>query len=1000
MQPPPSYKELESEILLLEKKLSARKNIEKIIRDSEIRFRQLYENAPLACLSLDEQGNFLEVNETWLCMSGYEKDEIIGKNFGDFLAPEQRVCFTENFLRFRAAGEISGPEFTMRTKNGESIPLVFKGKIGKDEKGNFCRAHCILYTDSPQKQTEKENRRQSGGPGRNPELCEQLKELKCLFSISRLIDRPEAAPENVFPKITEIIRSGWQYPHDTCVRILFDQSEFRSVNYRKTPWRQTGDIIVYDRKTGMVEVSYLKEYPKKAEGPFLQEERILIDTIANRLGIHIQRKKAEKDLKESRERLSLALEAADDGIWDWNLLTDEVYFSPRCFTMLGYETDEAGAGFQTWEKLLHPEDRDIFLKRMKKHISGREQKWESEFRLRNKKGKWQWIMSRGRVMERDEAGLPLRMLGTHRDISLRKEQEEMQQIAHYELEDRIARRTIDLVKVNRSLLSEIRVRRQAEKRLAESEHYLNNVLDTMQAGVLIIDEESHIICDVNRYASRMIGLKKEEIIGRVCFRFLCSSKECECPVRDTDTVVENAERILLTAGGRHIPVLKSVSRIQREHQHFLVESFIDIRELKALLKEQEMDIHTARNILHLNNGDIPPLRHISDSYRLLCRVIALPCHKEGGDHFFLYTRQTECGPDKSVFSLKDQSGHNVGCLLRSILTDMLHLEILKKNPDASVPETLSMLNDRIVRDAFFGRSDFVTAIIGEIRHENLMMEYMLCGHSHFLLVREGNIFEIPEKNSEKAKNMPVGALDGIVFASDHLQLCCGDILLLYTDGLSEDLLRLKNLETADIVRQILTDEPEIPLGEMLPKILREVSAQIGKKIDPSGINLTGDDITLFGLEIENCSDYAQEIWQPEDLSGLQVCIDRFYQKQEKEWERRGFENPCRLRLVLAESAVNAWKHGNGSDPRRKITVRCRYKDNFLLEIEDEGQGFDPEKIPNPAYGACILKTHGRGLMMIRCYADCISFNSKGNCITAVFDKKGKINTSGDAYKAE
>ncbi len=828
------------------------------------------------------------------------------------------------------------------------------------------------------------------------ELHERLKELYCLFSISGLIDRPEASPETVFPRITDIIRSGWQYPENTCVRIHYDQHEYKTSNYCQSPWRQSADLMVHTRKIGFVEVMYLKEYPPADEGPFLKEERLLINTIASRLGIHIQRKKDERELRQSRDRLELALEAASEGLWDWNLATNEVYFSPRWYTMIGYEPFELPSVYETWENLLHPEDRESAVRTAKKHISGTQKNLETEFRMKDKSGKWVWILSRGRVMERDAGGLPVRMVGTHTDISLRKEQEQTLRTVHSELEDRVARRTIDLIKVNRSLLSEIRVRRQTEKKLAENEEYLSTILDAMQTGVVIIDADSHVISDVNRHAAAMIGVEKEKITGSLCYRFLCPSQECECPVTDLGQEVDNAEQILLTADGHQIPVLKSVARIQREGRNFLVESFIDISQLKSLLKEQEMDIMTAKNILNLTRGRFPRVTQLSDALRLRAHALALPCHQEGGDHYFIHTLHLSGDCAKTLFSLKDQSGHKVGCILRSIITDMLHCFLIRTHPHTSMKDIAGMLNSHIVRNEYFRQRDFVTAVMGEIDHQSLMLEYMLCGHSHFIVMREGNIIVLPGDDSGEGKNMPIGTLDNIHFTSAEFQLIPGDRIFLYTDGLDDALHpdisdpgtgSSGEIKLPDIIKEISQKHESSSLSGIIHSLLSRISEITGNQIDSSGINRTADDITIIGLEIEDSREYKKEIWRPASLGELQDYIDRFLGVHETIWKEHGFENPMRLRIALAESAVNAWKHGNQCHPGKKITIRTRYKEDFLLEVHDEGQGFDPDTVPDPTLGNHVYNPYGRGIMMIRCYSDSVRWNRKGSGILMIFDKK-------------
>lgn len=125
-----------------------------------------------------------------------------------------------------------------------------------------------------------------------------------------------------------------------------------------------------------------------------------------------------------RDRLRSMLEATADGMWEWDVPTGEVLFSPTCFTMLGYEPDGWPHACQTWSRLLHPDDRPRAETAVREHLEGKRERIELEFRLRCKDGRWKWILGRGKVIRRDEAGRPVRLIGTHQDIHSRKQREE------------------------------------------------------------------------------------------------------------------------------------------------------------------------------------------------------------------------------------------------------------------------------------------------------------------------------------------------------------------------------------------------------------------------------------------------------------------------------------------------------------------------------------------------------------------------------------------------
>ncbi|MEJ2718831.1 MAG: PAS domain S-box protein [Deltaproteobacteria bacterium] len=136
-----------------------------------------------------------------------------------------------------------------------------------------------------------------------------------------------------------------------------------------------------------------------------------------------ERKRVEAELMRSRERLGLALDGADLGSWDWNLQTDAVVFNRRALEMLGHPLDDHKASIQSWEALLHPDDRDSVTVALRNHLDGQYELFEVEHRVCSPSGDWRWILVRGRVVERDAAGRPMRTAGTLLDITERKKAE-------------------------------------------------------------------------------------------------------------------------------------------------------------------------------------------------------------------------------------------------------------------------------------------------------------------------------------------------------------------------------------------------------------------------------------------------------------------------------------------------------------------------------------------------------------------------------------------------
>jgi diguanylate cyclase (GGDEF)-like protein/PAS domain S-box-containing protein len=198
----------------------------------------------------------------------------------------------------------------------------------------------------------------------------------------------------------------------------------------------------------------------------------------------LERKSAEEALRQSEERYALATQAANDGLWDWDLASDEIYYSPRWKAMLGHEENEICGNLEEWLGRIHPNDREEVRSKIEAHVRGHSSHFEHEFRIRHNDGDYRWMLSRG-LVARDENGIAYRMAGSQADITKRKHSEE--QLLHNALYDELT----DLP--NRALLMS-RLARLIKRSKRREVHYAVLFLD-FDNFKLINDSFGHLIGD-------------------------------------------------------------------------------------------------------------------------------------------------------------------------------------------------------------------------------------------------------------------------------------------------------------------------------------------------------------------------------------------------------------------------------------------------------------------------------------------------------------------------
>jgi PAS domain S-box-containing protein len=454
---------IESDRVLLSviRDITERKRGERELRESESQFRGLWE-ATVEGIVIHDQGIVVEVNEAMCRMFGHAREHVIGRSLLDFAPPE----FHDRLRERIASGSHEPFEGLGSRADGSRLfievfpkQIVFQGKplrmAAVRDITERKRAGEALRLSQFQLLANLENtpnvaiqwydeagRVQYWNPA-SEALYGWKSEEAIGKTLDQLIHTPEEAVE-FLGILNEISASGKPFgPYEA------------SIHHR-------------DGTPGWV-LATTFSMPMGGSG---------IGFVCMDVDI-TERKRAEEALRESEERWQFALEGSGDGVWDWNAQSNRVHFSPQWKAMLGYAEHEISDTLDEWNRRIHPDDKAAAYADLERHFRHETAFYRNEHRVLCKDGTYKWILDRGKVMEWTEDGNPLRVIGTH---------------------------------------SEITERKRAEEALQESEQRSRTFTSATFEGIAISIQGK--IVDVNEQLASMLGYPMSELVGKSVMDFV------------------------------------------------------------------------------------------------------------------------------------------------------------------------------------------------------------------------------------------------------------------------------------------------------------------------------------------------------------------------------------------------------------------------------------------------------------------------------------------------
>ncbi len=397
--------------------ITERKQAEGVLKESEEKFSRAFHSNPhpMSIVTLEE-GRYLDVNDSYVQTFGFSREELLGRTTVEMGILKDDSTRRKILQSLKKRKTVKNLEVNFYTKSGREIETMFSG-----DKMEIGDQTCLLsiVTDITERKQIEHN------------LDERIKELNCLYGIAEIIQRPGATLDEILQEAVNLIPPSWQYPEVTCARIKLADKEFKTDIFRPSQWRQSADIVVNGQKEGTLEVCYLVKEPESDEGPFLKEERWLINAITERFGKIIERKRAEGALRESEERFSQLYNESPVGYHESDSEGRVIQVNQTELDMLGYTAEEM-LGRHVWDFRVETDtSRQAFAAKMAGTMPPG-QAFERTYR--RKDGTTFPALLEGRYVK-DESGQIIGLRSTIQDITERKQAEEKREQLIQELQE-------------------------------------------------------------------------------------------------------------------------------------------------------------------------------------------------------------------------------------------------------------------------------------------------------------------------------------------------------------------------------------------------------------------------------------------------------------------------------------------------------------------------------------------------------------------------------------